>query len=220
VKLWNPDHEPVLTRLWRFGRALCVAFGALLTLYAAATLWANAADLPQPLMWIPLLVGIGVQFLGDRSFTFRAEAGRWPRQLALFLAVEVVVWGIRSAGTRLFGGSTAIAFLQIAILFVFVQYPARRLLVFRVASAGAELQPSANSSAPQTQSHGVASFLLPIAGGAALGVSVGVATAYQGGGGGFFDQGFAAMFYGAFGGLVGGATGTVLGLFLLLTRRG
>ena len=219
MELWNPDHEAMLSRLWRFGRALTVAFAAWLTLGAAAALWACAHDLPLALRWMTLvLLGNAVQFLGDRSFTFRAESGRWSRQVPLFMAVEGVVWGLRYASARLFSGGQAMLLLQMALLFVVVQYPARRLLVFRLSAADSEQQ-AVDVSAPRAWLQGVARFLLPIVVGVALGVSIGVAGAYGGGGSGFFGQDFDAMVYGAFGGLIGGGVGTVVGLVLLLTRR-
>ena len=79
--------ETWLTRAFRFGRALMVGSGATLVDFSIFTTCVRAIDVAPTHARLPaLLAGACVQFVGNRRFTFRAQAGRLSRQLKLFVA--------------------------------------------------------------------------------------------------------------------------------------
>ena len=49
--------------------------------------------------WPALAVGVAVQFVGSKRFTFESRASRWDeaRELALFLVVEAAAFGLNLA---------------------------------------------------------------------------------------------------------------------------
>src|SRR5690349_2871414 len=89
------QHERWLTRTWRFVRALIVGSGATLVDFSIFTTCVRAIDIAPTHARLPALIaGACVQFVGNRSFTFRAQAGKLSRQLKLFLAAEAITLGL------------------------------------------------------------------------------------------------------------------------------
>lgn len=87
--------EPWLTRAYRFGRALVVGSGATLVDFSIFTTCVRAIEIAPAHARLPALVaGACVQFVGNRGFTFRAQAGRLSRQLKLFAAAELITLGL------------------------------------------------------------------------------------------------------------------------------
>jgi putative flippase GtrA len=131
--------EPLLTRALRFGRALIVGSGATLTDFSVFTTCVRAIDLAPTTARLPALVaGACVQFIGNRSFTFRAQTGRLSRQLRLFLVAEAITLGLNWSVfhvliSRITGvPPELVSFLGTFLIFVTFAYPVRRLIVFRL----------------------------------------------------------------------------------------
>lgn len=123
----------------RFGRALIVGSGATLTDFSVFTTCVRAIDLAPTTARLPaLLAGACVQFLGNRTFTFRAQAGSLPRQVKLFLAAEAITLGLNWSVFRfLIVRITTlppelVSFLGTFLVFVTFAYPMRRLVIFKV----------------------------------------------------------------------------------------
>jgi putative flippase GtrA len=123
----------------RFGRALVVGSGATLTDFTVFTTCVRAIDLAPTTARLPaLLAGACVQFLGNRTFTFRAQAGSLPRQVKLFLVAEAITLGLNWSVFRfLIGRITTlppelVSFLGTFLVFVTFAYPVRRLVIFKV----------------------------------------------------------------------------------------
>ena len=129
--------EPVATRAFRFSRALIVGGFAtagdftvlttLVRLLGVDPAWARAPA---------LLTGACIQFLGNRTFTFRAQAGRMSRQAKLFLLFESVTlvmnWliyqGLLKALPML--PPEVLSFLGTFLVFVCFNYPVRHRIIF------------------------------------------------------------------------------------------
>lgn len=131
--------EPLLARALRFGRALVVGSGATLTDFSVFTTCVRAIDLAPTTARLPaLLAGACVQFVGNRSFTFRAQAGKLSRQLKLFVAAEAITLGLNWSVFRYLIARIhalppeLVSFLGTGLVFVLFAYPVRRLLIFRV----------------------------------------------------------------------------------------
>jgi putative flippase GtrA len=140
--------ESLLTRAWRFGRALIVGSGATLVDLSIFTTCVRAIDIAPTHARLPALIaGACVQFVGNRSFTFRARAGKLSRQLKLFLAAELFTlglnWSIFQLLIRRIQGipPELVSFLGTALVFVAFAYPIRRLVIFRLP----KVQPSLDS---------------------------------------------------------------------------
>jgi putative flippase GtrA len=131
--------EAWLSRVWRFGRALIVGSGATLTDFSVFTTCVRAIDLAPTTARVPaLLAGACVQFIGNRGFTFRAQAGSLSRQLGRFALAESATFGLnlwifRALFARLHGlPPELISFMGTGIVFVAFAYPLRRFVIFRV----------------------------------------------------------------------------------------
>jgi putative flippase GtrA len=131
--------EKLLTRAWRFGRALIVGSGATLTDFSVFTTCVRAIDIAPTTARLPALIaGACVQFVGNRSFTFRAKAGSLPRQFKLFLVAETITLGLNWSIFRLlmsrlsFVPPELVSFLGTGLVFVTFAYPVRRLIIFRL----------------------------------------------------------------------------------------
>ena len=82
--------ESLASRALRFGRALVVGSGATVVDFSVLTTCIRAFGVAPTTARLPaLLAGACVQFLGNRSFTFRAQRGSLPRQVRFFVATEL-----------------------------------------------------------------------------------------------------------------------------------
>lgn len=131
--------EELLTRAYRFGRALIVGSGATLVDFSIFTTCVRAIDVAPAHARLPALVaGACVQFVGNRGFTFRAQAGRLSRQLQLFLAAEAVTLGLNwSVFQLLLAHNPGVApelvsFLGTGLVFLAFAYPVRKLVIFKL----------------------------------------------------------------------------------------
>lgn len=131
--------ETLLTRAWRFGRALIVGSGATLTDFSVFSTCVRAMGIAPTSARLPALIaGACVQFFGNRTFTFRAQGGSLPRQVKLFVAAELITLGLNWGVFRLLVVRLSslppelVSFLGTGLVFIAFGYPVRRLLVFRV----------------------------------------------------------------------------------------
>jgi putative flippase GtrA len=129
--------ESLLTRALRFGRALVVGSGATLVDFSIFTTCVRAIDIAPTQARLPALVaGACVQFVGNRGFTFRAQAGKLSRQLKLFAVAELVTlglnWSVFQLLIRRIHGlpPELVSFLGTALVFMAFGYPVRKLVVF------------------------------------------------------------------------------------------
>lgn len=129
----------MVSRAFRFSRALivggCATAGdftvltTLVRLFGVDPAWARAPA---------LLTGACIQFLGNRSFTFRAQAGRMSRQAKLFLVFESVTlamnWLIYQGLLKALPGvpPEVLSFMGTFVVFVCFNYPVRRHIIFTV----------------------------------------------------------------------------------------
>jgi putative flippase GtrA len=125
--------------LWRFGRALIVGSGATLTDFSVFTTCVRAIDLAPTTARLPaLMAGACVQFLGNRTFTFRAQSGSLSRQVKFFLVAEAITLGLNWSVFRFLNAritavpTELVSFLGTFLVFVTFAYPVRRLIVFRL----------------------------------------------------------------------------------------
>jgi putative flippase GtrA len=133
--------ETLLTRAFRFGRALIVGSGATLVDFSIFTTCVRVIEIAPTRARLPaLMAGACVQFIGGRGFTFRARAGRLSRQLKLFLAAESLTlalnWSVFQLLIRAIHGvpPEVVGFLGTGLVFVTLAYPIRRLVIFRLPS--------------------------------------------------------------------------------------
>ena len=130
----------------RFGRALVVGSGATLIDFSIFTTCVRALAVAPTQARLPALVaGACVQFVGNRGFTFRAQAGRLSRQVKLFVAAEAVTLALNWSIFQLLIGRIhgvppeLVSFLGTGVVFVAFAYPVRKLLIFRLPSVPPEL---------------------------------------------------------------------------------
>jgi putative flippase GtrA len=140
-----PQSETLLTRAYRFGRALIVGSGATLVDFSIFTTCVRAIEIAPTHARLPaLLAGACVQFVGSRGFTFRARAGRLSRQLKLFFVAEAITlglnWSIFQLLLRRIHGvpPELVSFLGTGLVFVAFAYPVRRLVIFRLPRPSAD----------------------------------------------------------------------------------
>jgi putative flippase GtrA len=131
--------EPLLTRAYRFGRALVVGSGATLVDFSVFTTCVRAIEIAPAHARLPALIaGACVQFVGNRSYTFRAQAGKLSRQLQLFLVTELVTlalnWSIFQLLLRRINGLAPelVSFLGTGLVFLLFAYPVRKLVIFKL----------------------------------------------------------------------------------------
>jgi putative flippase GtrA len=127
------------TRAWRFVRALVVGSGATLIDFSIFTTCVRAIDIAPTQARLPALIaGACVQFVGNRGYTFRAQAGRLSRQLTLFVVAEAVTlalnWSIFQVLIRRLHGvpPELVSFLGTGLVFLAFAYPVRRFVIFRM----------------------------------------------------------------------------------------
>jgi putative flippase GtrA len=131
--------EALLTRFFRFVRACIVGGGATIVDVSVLTTCIRVVGLAPTSARVPaLLAGASFQFFGNRTYTFRARAGRIGRQAKLFVCAEAITlalnWGlfhVLSARVT-FVPPELLSFVGTFIVFVTFAYPMRRLVIFKV----------------------------------------------------------------------------------------
>jgi putative flippase GtrA len=129
--------ERISARAFRFSRALIVGgfatagdftvLSTLVRLVGVDPAWARAPA---------LMTGACIQFLGNRSFTFRAQAGKMSRQAKLFLLFESLTlclnWLIYQGLLRALPSVAPelLSFLGTFIVFIGFNYPVRKNIIF------------------------------------------------------------------------------------------
>jgi len=118
---------------------LIVGSGATLADFSVFETCVRAAGVAPSSARLPALVtGACCQFFGNRSFTFRASAGRLSRQAQRFVVAEAITlglnWSLFQLLLRHIEGvpPELLSFLGTFLVFVGFAYPVRRLLIFRV----------------------------------------------------------------------------------------
>jgi putative flippase GtrA len=127
-------------RLLRFGRALVVGSGATLADLSVFETCVRVMGIAPGSARLPALVtGACCQFIGNRTFTFRATAGKLSRQAQLFLCAEAITLGLNwSTFQLLFAHAPPavppelVSFLGTFLVFIGFAYPVRRYVVFRL----------------------------------------------------------------------------------------
>jgi putative flippase GtrA len=134
-----PPSEALLTRVLRFGRAIIVGSGATLVDFSVLTTCIRLVGLAPTSARLPaLLAGASVQFFGNRTYTFRARAGRIGRQAKLFVVAEAITLGMNYGLFRLLATHVRVlppellSFAGTFVVFVTFAYPMRRLVIFKV----------------------------------------------------------------------------------------
>jgi putative flippase GtrA len=133
------EGEQLSVRAWRFGRALIVGSGATLVDFSLFSGCIRLAGMTPTAARLPALcAGASVQFFGNRSFTFRAQAGNLPRQARYFVLAEFVTlllnfsvfsWLVpRVSGVA----PELLSFAGTFLVFVGFAYPMRRLVIFKL----------------------------------------------------------------------------------------
>jgi putative flippase GtrA len=132
-----------LARFLRFVRAVIVGSGATLVDFSVLTTCIRVVGIAPTTARLPaLLAGASVQFFGNRTYTFRARAGRIGRQAKLFICAEVVALAMNYGLFRLlakhvhFAPPELLSFAGTFIVFVTFAYPVRRLVIFKVPTPG------------------------------------------------------------------------------------
>jgi len=138
--------ERLLTRVLRFGRALIVGSGATFVDFSIFTTCVRAIDIAPTHARLPaLLAGACVQFVGNRGYTFRAQAGRLSRQLKLFVVAEAITLGLNWSVFQLlirriqWLPPELVSFVGTGLVFVVFAYPVRKLVIFRMQGVASEL---------------------------------------------------------------------------------
>ncbi|HKQ71626.1 MAG TPA: GtrA family protein [Polyangiaceae bacterium] len=120
-------------------RALVVGSGATLVDVSVLSTCIYVAGLAPTSARVPaLLAGASVQFFGNRTYTFRAQAGRIGRQAKLFIAAELCALALNYGLFRWlvprvhFIPPVLTSFVGTFIVFITFAYPIRRLVIFRL----------------------------------------------------------------------------------------
>jgi putative flippase GtrA len=141
-KPWHSGYvadESLVQRAFRFARALVVGGGATLVDFSIFTTCIRVIGITPIWARLPALVaGASVQFVGNRTFTFRAQAGSLTRQAKLFLGAEGLTLALNWSTFRLLSPRIpvlppeVVGFLGSFIIFITFAYPMRRLVIFRL----------------------------------------------------------------------------------------
>jgi putative flippase GtrA len=133
------DRERLSERVLRFGRALVVGSGATLVDFSLFTTCIRLVGMTPTAARLPALcAGASIQFFGNRSFTFRAQAGSISRQARIFVGVELGTllmnyflfrWLVPQARGI---PPELVSFLGTFIVFVTFAYPMRKLVIFKL----------------------------------------------------------------------------------------
>lgn len=133
------DKEPIAQRALRFARALVVGSGATLVDFSIFTTCIRVIGIAPTWARLPALIaGASVQFVGNRTFTFRAQSGSLTRQARLFLAAEAVTLALNWSTFRVLIPRVpvlppeVVGFMGSFAVFVTFAYPVRRLVIFRL----------------------------------------------------------------------------------------
>jgi putative flippase GtrA len=131
--------ESLTARAFRFSRAVVVGGVATAGDFTVLTTLVRLVGVDPAWARAPaLLTGACVQFLGNRTFTFRAQAGRMSRQARLFLLFESVTlclnWLIYQGLLKAlpFVAPEVLSFMGTFIVFVCFNYPVRKNVIFLV----------------------------------------------------------------------------------------
>ncbi len=131
--------EAPLTRVLRFVRACIVGGGATIVDFSVLTKCIRVAGLAPTSARLPaLLAGASFQFFGNRTYTFRARAGRIGRQAKLFACAEAITLALNYGLFRVLSARVHVvapellSFAGTFIVFVTFAYPVRRLVIFKV----------------------------------------------------------------------------------------
>lgn len=126
-------------RVLRFARALVVGSGATLVDFSLFTTCIRLIGMTPTAARLPALcAGASVQFFGNRSFTFRAQAGSLSRQARFFVAVELAALAMNYLLFRwlvpkvTFLPAELVSFVGTFVVFVTFAYPMRRLVIFKL----------------------------------------------------------------------------------------
>jgi len=126
-------------RALRFARALIVGSGATLVDFSLFSACIRLIGMTPTAARLPALcAGASVQFFGNRSFTFRAQAGSLSRQARLFVMAELCTlllnFGVFSwLVPRVHGiAPELVSFAGTFATFVTFAYPLRRLVIFKL----------------------------------------------------------------------------------------
>jgi putative flippase GtrA len=140
--------ERLSQRFYRFARALVVGSGATVVDFSIFTTCIRVIGVAPTSARLPaLMAGATVQFLGNRTFTFRAQAGSITRQARLFLLAELITLGFNWSTFRVLAARIhavppeIVGFLGSFIVFVAFAYPMRRLVIFRLPDVVAQQSP-------------------------------------------------------------------------------
>ena len=133
------DEERLADRALRFARALIVGGGATLVDFSLFSAGIRLIGMSPTAARLPALcAGASLQFFGNRTFTFRAQAGSLPRQARLFVVVELVTlllnFGLFSWLIPQVHGVAPelLSFAGTFVTFVTFAYPMRRLVIFKL----------------------------------------------------------------------------------------
>jgi len=136
--------ERLVDRAWRFARACIVGGAATVVDFVVLTFCIRVLAIVPTTARVPALVaGALVQFLGNRTFTFRAQDGSLSRQAKLFVALEVAMLFLNWIAFRWLQPTLAflppelVSLLGTFVTFVAFAYPFQRLVVFRRPTHGA-----------------------------------------------------------------------------------
>ena len=134
----TPPSESIWERAYRFGRALIVGSGATAIDFVILTSCIRVVGLAPTIARVPALVaGASFQFFGNRTFTFRAQAGSVSRQAKFFALAEAIALVLNYSAFRwlvprvTFLPPELVSFVGTFIVFVTFAYPVRKLVIFR-----------------------------------------------------------------------------------------
>ena len=134
-----PPRETLFDRAYRFTRAVIVGSGATLIDFLILTSCIRLVGLAPVTARVPALIaGATFQFFGNRTFTFRAQAGSLSRQAKLFALAELATLLLNFSLFRWLVPRVTIlppeatSLLGTCIVFLTFGYPIRRLVIFRV----------------------------------------------------------------------------------------
>jgi putative flippase GtrA len=126
-------------RALRFARALIVGSGATLVDFSLFSAGIRLLGMSPTAARLPALcAGASVQFFGNRTFTFRAQAGSLSRQARFFVAAELFTLGLNYGVfswlvPRVPGfAPELVSFAGTFLVFVSFAYPMRRLVIFKL----------------------------------------------------------------------------------------
>ena len=133
------EAERLSDRVLRFARALVVGSGATLVDFSLFTTCIRIVGMTPTAARLPALcAGASVQFFGNRSFTFRAQAGSLSRQARFFVVVELAALLMNYLLFRWLVPRVHIlppelvSFIGTFVVFIGFAYPMRRLVIFKL----------------------------------------------------------------------------------------